>query len=150
MKTPEQCACEMCSNVTKKTIKDVALKSLVLTLNRFYTLCWCFHWKGALGTWVKVYAKCKALDTCNFTKKQASPQVFSCEYGAIFQLWKASCSADIYLFKVNNSNTTKRYEIYSELTIKGAITTSLYPSKTSGNFLTFSRGIVTSFWCFYC
>ena len=69
------------------------------------------------STLVKLYAKCKALGRCYVTKKQTSPQVFSCEYGAMFQLWKASCLANIYRFQFNN-NTTKRCEIGSGLTVK--------------------------------
>ena len=38
--------CEICSKLTKRHQKDVSnvvVMSLLLTLNRFHTLCWCFH-----------------------------------------------------------------------------------------------------------
>ena len=34
-----------------------------------------------------------------------------------FLIWDAIVPANIYLFKVNNSNTRKRYELYSKLTM---------------------------------
>ena len=51
----------------------------------------------------------------NYTRSQAHFQVFSCRSLEIFQ---SSYPANIYLFKVNNRNTRKRYEISSKLIIK--------------------------------
>ena len=62
MEKTVQCVCETYSRVTIKTVKcrhDVIMVSFLLTLNRFYTKFWCFHFwlwtnKCQLGTEQKV------------------------------------------------------------------------------------------------
>ena len=75
---------------------------------------------------------------CNFIKKGALAQVFSCEFCKNFRntfsterLW-ATGSAGTDLFKVTNGNTRKMYEIYLNFTTDTRTTS------------------VTWFWCLCC
>ena len=62
-----------------------------------------------------------------------------CSWNLVSQLLWQKYPANIYLFKVNNRNTTKRREICSELTIE-----------ILAVFIVNFEHISHFFWCFYC
>ena len=94
---------------------DIFLVALLLTLNRSYTSCWCFHyWNWTSKCWLaflswgtlnigRVYWFMQSrsshpvcsiekgvflkirFQACNFIKKETQSQVFSCEFCKIFK-----------------------------------------------------------------
>ena len=59
------------------------------------------------------------LMTCYFTKNFVYPLIFALVLVCIFSVHKlVENAANIYLFKINNSNARKRCEIWSVLTRK--------------------------------
>ena len=49
--------CEICSDLTKKDTNNVVLVSLLLTLNTFHILFWCFHYYRLARRIHRIYSK---------------------------------------------------------------------------------------------